>query len=83
MNEGFSQAASTRVSNLLGEGRGKMARGATCVCLLLVSLADFVCSGSLAALSEPWVRLFTANELVVRSAVDAMPWLIAAVLMDG
>ena len=83
MNEGFSQAASTRVSNLLGEGRGRLARGAMGVCLTLVLSADVVCSGGLAALSEPWVRLFTEDERVVESAVDAMPWLVASVVIDG
>ena len=54
-----------------------------CVCLALVRAADVVGSGGLAGLSEPWVRLFTADERVVESAVDAMPWLVASVLIDG
>ena len=53
------------------------------VCLVLVLAADVVCAGSVAALATPWVGLFTSDERVVRGAVEAMPWMAAAVLMDG
>ena len=71
------------LSYALGEGRGHLARGAMGVCLALVLAADVVCAGSVAALAKPWVGLFTSDERVVCGAVEAMPWMAAAVLMDG
>ncbi|GAX79083.1 hypothetical protein CEUSTIGMA_g6523.t1 [Chlamydomonas eustigma] len=83
INEGFSAASSTRVSNLLGEGRSHRAQGATIVCLILTVTCDIVAAASFLVFSKPWAQLFSSDEGVVEGTVRSMPWLAAALLIDG
>ncbi|KAL6894423.1 hypothetical protein ACP4OV_008521 [Aristida adscensionis] len=69
----LAACVSTRVGNELGAGRPRRARTAALVALWCALVIGAVHAAWTAALSRRWVRLFTAEESVVRLASAAMP----------
>jgi MATE family multidrug resistance protein len=83
LNAGFSAAASTRVSNLLGEGCGHKAQGSMMLCILLSSCIDLVCCFGLMVWSTQVADVFSSDLSVVASTVKALPWMVLSLLLDG
>ncbi|GAX79084.1 hypothetical protein CEUSTIGMA_g6524.t1 [Chlamydomonas eustigma] len=83
LNAGFSAAASTRVSNLLGEGRGNLAQGSMLLCIMLSSCIDLACCFGLLIWNTPVSEVFSSDPSVVSSTVKAMPWMVLSLLLDG
>mmetsp|Transcript_14027 Transcript_14027/g.30361 ORF Transcript_14027/g.30361 Transcript_14027/m.30361 type:complete len:522 (-) Transcript_14027:229-1794(-) len=83
MDEGFATAASTRVSNLLGAGRGHVAHVAMVLSLsLAVSCATLCCIGLL-LWGKLWIRLFTPDQVIIDATMRAVPFLALALIGDS
>ncbi|GFR48036.1 hypothetical protein Agub_g9868 [Astrephomene gubernaculifera] len=80
---GFSSAASTRVANELGAGRGGAARHALCVVLALGALAPLAASGGLLAAPAAWARLYTPDTGIIRLVCRLMPVLTLSNVADS
>ncbi|KAG2447110.1 hypothetical protein HYH02_007858 [Chlamydomonas schloesseri] len=81
--EGFGAAASTRVSNELGAGRGAAARYAGLVALALGAAAPLLASGALVAAPRPWARLYTEDGAIVDLVARLMPVLALSNIADS
>ncbi|GLC34912.1 hypothetical protein PLESTB_001177300 [Pleodorina starrii] len=80
---GFSTAASTRVSNELGAGRGRWARFAALVALGLGMAAPLGISGGLLATPRQWAALFTKDDTIIGLVASLMPVLTLSNLADS
>ena len=66
ISAGLSAAATTRISNLLGEGQGHRARDSTVICLAITLITDGVFAVGLVAAGPHWARAFTTDESIVQ-----------------
>lgn len=77
---GFGDAACTRVSHMLGAGRGRAARRAALVSLTAgLTVCAAVCGG-LAASGPAWTAAFSRSNDVRRAVRQALPYVTVAVL---
>ena len=63
---GLAAAATTRISNLLGEGQGHRARDSAATCLVLTLIIDGVFAIGLVSAGPHWARFFTSDTGVVQ-----------------
>ena len=63
---GLAAAATTRISNLLGEGQGHRARDSAAACLVLTLIIEGVFALGLVAAGPLWARFFTSDAGVVQ-----------------
>ncbi|KAG2444376.1 hypothetical protein HXX76_001132 [Chlamydomonas incerta] len=81
--EGFGAAASTRVANELGAGRGAAARYAGLVALGLGAAAPLLASAALVAVPRPWARLYTEDGAIIDLVAQLMPVLALSNIADS
>ncbi|KXZ53173.1 hypothetical protein GPECTOR_7g1065 [Gonium pectorale] len=81
--DGFGSAASTRVSNELGAGRGRRARYAGLVALLLGVAAPLAASAGLVAFPRAWARIYTPDNAIISLVARTMPVLAISNIADS
>eukprot|EP00747_Dinoflagellata_sp_TGD_P204391 gnl/TRDRNA2_/TRDRNA2_78063_c0_seq1.p1 gnl/TRDRNA2_/TRDRNA2_78063_c0~~gnl/TRDRNA2_/TRDRNA2_78063_c0_seq1.p1 ORF type:complete len:485 (+),score=70.25 gnl/TRDRNA2_/TRDRNA2_78063_c0_seq1:122-1456(+) len=80
---GFSIAAGTQVGNALGGGDVAKARRASHVTLFLVIIIAGAVASMLIVLREPWARLFSEDDQMIRMTTQVIPLIATYIFFDA